>query len=111
MEIELNPGLIGEVLLGDEIRDACGAIANVAAGLAQAQVPKRTGALAGSIHGHTEIGGMKNDRWIGVVSMGGDAYYAASVEYGAGNHPGSTGRHHNPPAHVFDRVLEELDGL
>jgi hypothetical protein len=83
-----------------------------------AQVAKRTGALSESAHALPEIGGVHHDRWIGVLTVGGaTAAYAASHEFGVGNHAGS--RHNldavadntQPGAHDLNRVLEELGGL
>ncbi|OIN80871.1 hypothetical protein [Mycobacterium malmoense] len=116
MEIELNNTFLGEFLLSNDCREMVGSIANNAEMLYQAQVAKRTGRTAASAHAHTEIGGVENDRWIGVMSVGehgarGAPGDVAAHEYGAGDHPGSTGRHHNRAADDMNRVLEELEGL
>ena len=78
-------------------------IAEKAQALYQAQVAKRTGALSESAVAYTEIGGMKHDRHIGVLHVGGTVSYAASHEFGT--------THGVHPAHDLNRVLEELAGL
>lgn len=95
------------------------------------QVAKRTGALAASAHVSTEIGGVDQDRWVGVLTVGGiggagAVDYAASHEFGTqseveGPVQESTGGVHNldqvvtsgghHAAHDLNRVLEELGGL
>jgi hypothetical protein len=112
MEINLNPEFLGEYLKGPEIEAVLTEIGEgKALPLAKAKIAKRSGALADSAEFHTEIGGIRNDRHIGVLTVGQGLAYGAAHEFGAGDHPGSTGRHHNPPAHELDAVLEELGGL
>jgi hypothetical protein len=81
----------------------------------QAQVAKRSGALAASAHAHTEIGGVRHDRHVGILTVGEGLAYGAAHEFGVGDHPMSV---HNlggpnvihPAAHDLNRVLEELGG-
>lgn len=137
MEIDLREEFLAEYFVGPDLRGVVESVTNNGVMLTQSQVAKRTGALAASIRGHTEVGPVEfgEDRWIGEITMGGQGSagtvdYGASYEFGAGDHeeseeqpaprgkrlgrsarPGSTGRHHNRAAHVLDRVREELGGL
>lgn len=91
---------------------------NAALMLYQAEVVKRTGRLAASAHASTEIGGVRQDRWIGVLTVGGagplgTADYAAAHQFGHWqhdrNHPGEwtwVDGHHD-----LNRVLEQLGSL
>lgn len=118
---EPNPAL-AEVLIGERMRGIVEERANTAMMLAQAQVAKRTGTLARSAHAGTEVGGVRNDRWIGTMTLGSaEAYYAASHEFGRHaevegparpgeeDKPVTTGGHH--AAHDLNVVLEQLDSL
>lgn len=72
--------------------------------LYQAQVMKRTGALAASAHHSTDIGGILHDRWVGVMTAGGigprgGVDYAASHEFGTD---------FVDAAHDMNVVLDEL---
>lgn len=137
MEIDLRDEFMTEYFVGPDLRGVVEEVTNNGVMLAQSEVAKRTGMLAGAIHGHAEIGPVErgDPRWIGEITMGGQGAagtvdYAASYEFGAGNHEaaeaeapeagkafgkhaksGSTGGHHNRPAHLLDRVREELGGL
>lgn len=102
-------------------------VAEIAHALYVEQVAKRTGRLAASAHVSTEIGGADHDRWVGVLTVGGNGVdYAATHEFGRqadvegpaqeskdGVHnlddTVRTGGHH--AAHDLNRVLEELGGL
>ncbi|WP_207760581.1 hypothetical protein [Mycolicibacterium sphagni] len=72
----------------------------------RAKVAKRTGQLAASASSHVQIGGHKNDRWVGRVTIGGDMavakwfsprnpnpgdlfYYGVLHEHGDGGNPPS----------------------
>lgn len=89
--------------------------ANTAAMLYQSQVAKRTGRLAASAHASTEIGGRRNDRWIGVLTIGGPGPrgtvdYAVPHEFGyyVENSDGATvGYRH--AAHDLNRVLALIE--
>lgn len=119
-----NPA-IEAVLKSERMRAIVFEVAELAHALYVAQVAKRSGLLASSAHASTEIGGQgrrTNDRWIGVLTVGGTGAqgtveYAAAHEYGRGEHPGSIhdlDREQNivqHPAHDLNRVLEELGGL
>src|SRR4051812_37313927 len=86
-----NPG-IGEALVGNGMRRAVEERINMALLLYQAQVAKRTGALAASAHATTELGPVLKgqDRWVGVLTVGGRGVdYALPHEFGRGEHPGS----------------------
>lgn len=144
--VHLNDEFMAEYLVGPDIRSVVETITNTGVMLTQSEVAKRTGRLAASVHGTTDVGPVieGDPRWIGEITMGGagalgtvgaDPHsgfwdYAASYEFGAGDHetseatppprgkklgkaatPGSTGRHHNAAAHVLDRVREELGAL
>lgn len=131
MDIDLNDGFLTEYFKGPDLREVVETMTNNATMLTQSEIAKRTGVLASTIHGHTSVEPVLSGdpRWVGEVTIGGQGSagtpmgapgghtgrafhdYAASYEFGAGNHPGSTGRHTNRPAHVLDRVREELGGL
>lgn len=67
---------------------------------------KRTGRLAASTHVST---GVEGGRWAGHLTV--NAPYAASVEFGAGDHPGSTHRHHQAAAHDLNTILDMMGTL
>jgi hypothetical protein len=72
-------------------------------------VAKRTGQLARSTHVST---GIEGDRWVAFMTAGFDgAPYVASEEFGAGEHPGSTGRHFQPAAHDLNTILDMMGSL
>jgi hypothetical protein len=97
---EPNPALTA-VLRSERIRDIVFERAQTAAALYQAHVAKRTGALAASAHPSTEIGGVRHDRHIGVLTVGGGSVdYALAHEFGTGDHPQST--------HNLDRVSNDI---
>ena len=98
---EPNEGLAGW-FKGVENQRIMDEIATKAALLAQAEIHKRTGALAASIDGHVEIGGHHKDRYVAEVTIGGHGVdYAASYEFGT-----STG---NEAHRTADTVLAELE--
>lgn len=112
MEVDIpepNPAL-AEVLLGETMRRIMEERAGMAALLTQAQVAKRTGTLARSAHSSVEVGGVRNDRWVGVMVLGdasrtgsqGGAFYAASHEFGTHVQSGS---------HDLNVVLEQLESM
>ena len=77
-------------------------IARKAALLAQAEIHKRTGALAASVDGHVEIGGHNKDRYVAEVTIGGNGVdYAASYEFGT-----TKG---NEAHRTADQVLAQLE--
>ncbi|MBY0440984.1 MAG: hypothetical protein K2Q25_02415 [Mycobacteriaceae bacterium] len=94
-----------ELLVSARMRAIVEERANTAAMLYQAQVAKRTGRLAASAHASTEIGGVRQDRWIGVLTVGSALPYGASHEFGTRAH-GQT-----DAAHDLNRVLEQLGSL
>lgn len=108
---EPNPALTA-LFLSTEMEAICLQEAEIYKDLYQAQVAKRTGALAASAHASTEIGGIRHDRHIGVLTVGEGLDYGAAHEFGVGDHPGSV---HNlnglnaihPAAHDLNRILEE----
>lgn len=106
MDVDLprpNPALTA-VLKSTRMRAIVEERANTAAMLYQSQVHKRTGRLAASAHASTEIGGVKNDRWIGVLDVGsGASPYAASHEFGHDINGALTG--YANAAHDLNRVL------
>ena len=125
MEVNIyNPNpAIEAVLKSARMRSIVFEVAEVAQALYVAQVAKRTGMLAASAHVSTEIGGIgvrKNDRWIGVLTVGGTGSkgtveYAAAHEFGTHEGaPTESNRYGTPEtvgAEDLNRVLEELGGL
>lgn len=57
------------------------------AGLYRGIVAKRTGRLAASATAYVTVGGHKNDRFIGKVTVGAELDYAALHEFGAKSNP------------------------
>ena len=119
MEVNIptpNPA-VAEVLVGPEVRRIMEERADMAALMLQARIAKRTGTLARSIRSHVEMGGKKNDRWIGGMGAGDDrgragAYYGASHEFGTGDKPGSrSGSEVVEGAHDLNFILEELGSM
>ncbi|MCX2716092.1 hypothetical protein [Mycolicibacterium sp. J2] len=51
--------------------------------LYRAGVAKRTGRLAASAHASVQVGGRRNDRWVGKVTVGDGLEYAVLHEFGA----------------------------
>jgi hypothetical protein len=102
---EPNPALAA-VLLSPAIRAICAERANTAQWLYQSRVAKRSSALARSAHAHTEIGGWRQDRWIGVLSVHSGIEYEAAHEYG---HKSRKARKPIAGAHDLNAVLEELE--
>lgn len=101
----------------DEILHEIGA---KAVPLYQATVAKRTGALAASARFHTEIGGARNDRHVGVMTVGDGLAYGAAHQFGhwedESNRFGSDLAEGESSvfvegAHDLNRVLEELGSL
>jgi hypothetical protein len=131
VDYDLNDGFLTEYFVGPELRGVVEEVTNSAVMLAQSEIAKRTGLLASTIHGSASVEPVLrgDSRWVGSVDVGGQGSagsplgvggvdspsglhnYAASYEFGAGNHPGSTGRHTNRPAHILDRVREQLGAL
>ncbi|MCX8559774.1 hypothetical protein OS122_02525 [Mycolicibacterium mucogenicum] len=110
---------IGAVLVGSELRRAVEERTHTALALYQAQVAKRTGALASSARASTSIEPVIKGqaRWVGTLTVGGDGVdYAAAHEFGRGEHPGSVLADANDPdagiiqhgAHDLNVVLENL---
>ena len=103
---EPNEALAG-LMLSARMREIVSERANMAQMLYQATVAKRTGRLARSANAHTEIGGKRNDRWIGELTVGGAGSmgvveYAAAHEFGTAN---------SDAAHDLNQVLSELEGF
>lgn len=126
--IFLNDRFMAEYFVGPDLRAVVETVTNNGVILTQDEIAKRTGFLASTTHGTTSIEPVLKgeERWIGEITVGGQGSlgsplgkggadaksglhnYAASYMFGAGDHPGSTGRHYNQPAHVLDRVREQL---
>lgn len=109
---EPNPALTA-LLIGPRIQAILLERVELAKALYQVQVAKRTGALAASAHASTEIGGVRHDRHIGVLTVGEGLGYGASHEFGVGDHPRSVHNLDGPnaihaAARDLNRVLEEL---
>jgi hypothetical protein len=109
-----NEGL-ADWLDGPDCRRVMEEISNTAGMLAQADIHRRTGALAASVNSHVNLGGHHNDRWVAEVTIGGmgskgTVNYGASYEFGAdvvAN--GQRYENANPAHHVADQVLGELE--
>jgi hypothetical protein len=113
---EPNPALT-QWLMSQRCRDIVMERAQTAQWLYQSRVAKRSTLLAKSAHGHTEIGGRRRDRWIGVLSVHAAIEYEASHEFGHRSRGKGPGRgkegprqpgHFIPGAHDLNAVLEEL---
>ena len=96
-----NEGLAGWFMSADN-RRIMDEIATKAGLLAQAEIHKRTGALTASVNAHVEVGGHRNDRYVGEVTIGnvGTVDYGASYVFGTND----TQAHH-----VADAVLGQLE--
>lgn len=108
MEVNIpqpNPALTA-VLLSSRMRDICFERAQTAQFLYQSRVAKRSNQLALAARGHTEIGGRRHDRWIGVLSVHSGIEYEATHEFGYRK----TVRKYSP-AHDLNAVLEELGSI
>jgi hypothetical protein len=113
------------VLVSAEMRSAVEQIGHMAQMLFQAEVAKRSGRLAASARVQTEIGGVRNDRWVSHLIVGGTGAqgtvdYAAAQQFGHWQDEGHLiGRAQAPGeshtfvegAHDLNRVLEQLAGL
>lgn len=84
-----NPALT-EVLRSARMRAIMLELAELAQALYREEVAKRTGALAASARAYTEIGGIDNDRWIGVLSVGSANPYDLHHEFGTERSEGIT---------------------
>lgn len=80
---------LGAVLVSNEIRSSLQEVAETGLALWREEVAKRTGRLAASGRVSTEIGPVfkGQDRWIGVVTIGGQGsagtvFYALAHEFG-----------------------------
>lgn len=94
-----NPA-IAALLRSDQMRTLMAGKANQARAIYQAIVARRTGRLAASARATTTIGGVRNDRWVGRLTVGDtSAPYAAAHEFG--NERGDA-------AHDLQRVLDAL---
>lgn len=98
---EPNEGLAGW-FIGAENRRIMDEISTKAALLLQAEIHKRTGALAASVNANVDIGGHHNDRYVADVTIGGNGVdYAASYEFGTANG--------NEAHRAADAVLGQLE--
>jgi hypothetical protein len=79
VDLKTDPSAVGLFMKSPRCREICHDVADMAMMLYQAEVAKRSGALARTAHARTEIGGRFHDRWIGVMSASsaGVAYEAA----------------------------------
>lgn len=113
---------IGAVLVSSEVRRVVEERVHTALALYQAQVAKRTGALASSARATTAIEPVLKGqpRWVGTLTVGGDGVdYAAAHEFGVGEHSGSVDADPNDPdagtiqhgAHDLNVVLENLSAF
>jgi hypothetical protein len=116
MDVDLaeNPSAVGELMKSNRLREIVFSIAETAQWLYQSRVAKRTGALAATAHAHTEIGGVRHDRWIGVLSVSSRSVaYEAAHEFG---HTAHRGKQIGPGQFIaghddLNAVLEELGSL
>lgn len=100
---------LAQWLVGPECRAMVFEAAELYEALYREVVAKRTGQLAHSTHVSTEIEG---DRWASSMTIGFDgAAYAASEEFGAGTHPGSTHKHFQAAARDLNTVLDMMAAL
>lgn len=113
---------IGTVLVSPEVRRIVEERVHTALALYQAQVAKRTGALARSARVSTAIEPVLKGqpRWVGTLTVGGSTVdYAAAHEFGRGDRPGSVDADANDPdagiiqhaAHDLNVVLENLSAF
>lgn len=102
-----NP-FITQWLLGPECESMMGRAGRWFQLLYQAVETKRTGAMAASAVVDVRVGGLRRDRLVAAVTVTDPA--AASHIFGAGDHPASTGRHHNRPTPSLQTVLRLVAG-
>lgn len=113
---------IGAVLVSSEVRRIVEERIHTALALYQAQVAKRTGALARSARVSTAIEPVLKGqpRWVGTLTVGGsNVDYAAAHEFGRGDHASSVDADANDPdagiiqhpAHDLNVVLENLSAF
>lgn len=111
MEVDIpqpNPAL-ARWLLSARCREIVFERAHTAQLLYQARVAKRSTLLAKSARAHTERGGVRHDRYIGVLSVHDAIEYEASHEFGYTSRKGKKAkRRYVSGAHDLNAVLEEL---
>jgi len=98
-----NPA-VAALLKSQQMRSLVAERTEAARATYQQIVAKRTGLLASSTHVDTFLGGRRNDRWIGRLTV--EAPYAASHEFGT-----RSGAHIHPGAHDLNTVLNQLGTL
>lgn len=109
-----NP-FVKDFLVGAQCRGIITERTNTALLMYQATVAKRSGALAGAAHASIGRGGVKNDRWVGTLSVGDlgvGVDYVLAHEFGAderfdGNR-GDPSFDETEGAHDLNTVLETL---
>jgi hypothetical protein len=106
-----NPAITHALTVG--VRPAVEAVTHLGVMLAQAEVAKRTGRLAATARGEVGIGGVRNDRVVGHVILGGQGArgtvdYAASEQFG---HRQDGSERFVEGARDLNRVLEQLRHL
>ncbi|WP_458317111.1 hypothetical protein [Mycolicibacterium brisbanense] len=113
---------IGEVLVSPQLRRVVEERVHTALALYQAQVAKRTAALARSARASTAIEPVLKGqpRWVGTLTAGGEGVdYGATHEFGRGEHAGSIDADPSDPdagtiqhgAHDLNVVLENLSAF
>ena len=111
---------LAAVLLSAEMHHAVEDRGHAAQLLFVAEVAKRTGRLAAAAHVVTEIGGVRHDRWVSHMTVGGIVGYAAAHQFGHWQDEshliGSQTAHGESHvfvegAHDLNRVLEQLAAL
>lgn len=115
VDLKSDPSAVGAFMVSARCRAICFEIAEMAQALYQERVAKRTGALVRTAHAHTEIGGKRHDRWIGVLSVSSRSVaYEAAHEFGysARMGKGMVGPQEFVPGyHDLNAVLEELGAM
>jgi hypothetical protein len=113
--IPLPNHFVKDYLLGPECRGIITERTHTALWMYQAEVTKRSGGLARSAHASIGRGGLKNDRWIGTLTIGefgivGD--YVLAHEFGADkrfdSNRGDPAFDETEGAHDLNLVLETL---
>lgn len=108
---EPNPALT-ELLVSNRMREMVFERAALAQALYQSEVAKESTALARTAHAFSEIGGVRQDRWIGTMLVGEGLEYGASHEFGYMTRGGKRAkRRFVPGAHDLNLVLSQLGSL
>jgi phage gpG-like protein len=108
---EPNPALT-ELLVSVRMREIVFDRAVTGQMLYQVRVAKESTKLARTARAFTEIGGKRQDRWIGTVLVGEGLEYGASHEFGYTTRRGTRARRHKVAGTLdLNHVLGELGSL